>query len=414
MFDGDESNFIIANNPENKTEVKHLSMCEDHIVNKQSSITNITCVQDTTSGAYLLTKDNIQIEEYHFNNIITYCDFDFFDKLDYLKNVMGDQGVYCGYGLISMLLPNDFNYSKQISKGVVFEIKDGVVVSGYITKEIIGKSRNTITQILHNEYPYIIVKRFIDNLQYVVNQWLGIHGFSIGLKDCLSDNKQQIDYEINKQIIDAKNAEENISNPLIREITVNSALNKAKDVGLKIAKDSLKPDNGFLTTVISKSKGDFFNICQITGLLSQQIIFGERVPKLLNNNTRTMYHYPMKNISDLDRYKSRGFITNSFYEGLGPREFFFHAMSGREGIINTGSKTKDSGYIEHKLVKNMEDLLVQYDGTVRNSNGDILQFKYNDGYDPCYRFKTGGKNNIINIKGIVDKLNKKYKIEKHF
>jgi len=57
-------------------------------------------------------------------------------------------------------------------------------------------------------------------------------------------------------------------------------------------------------------------------------------------------------------------------------------MGGREGLIDTAVKTSDSGYIQRKLVKTMEDLHVEYDGTVRNVNGSIIQFKYGgDGID---------------------------------
>jgi hypothetical protein len=37
----------------------------------------------------------------------------------------------------------------------------------------------------------------------------------------------------------------------------------------------------------------------------------------------------------------RGFVENSYLKGLTPQEFFFHAMGGREGCIDTAVKTAE-------------------------------------------------------------------------
>ena len=65
-------------------------------------------------------------------------------------------------------------------------------------------------------------------------------------------------------------AEKTTSNPLIKEAKINEALSKARDIGMKLAKDALADDNNFISTVTSGSKGDYFNIAQIAGLLGQQ------------------------------------------------------------------------------------------------------------------------------------------------
>ena len=76
---------------------------------------------------------------------------------------------------------------------------------------------------------------------------------------------------------------------------------------------------------------------------------------------------------------------NSYLKGLTPQEFFFHAMGGREGLVDTAVKTAETGYIQRRLVKAMEDVMVQYDASVRNALGEIIQFVYGedgmDGYD---------------------------------
>ena len=183
-------------------------------------------------------------------------------------------------------------------------------------------------------------------------------------------------------------------------------MNKAKDVGLRIAKDSLDPENSFLSTVRSGSKGDFFNIAQITGLLGQQNISGARVAKRLNHGKRTMVHYPQEPVSAEMEYESRGFISSSFIQGLNPREYFFHAMSGREGMSDTAMGTATSGYMQRRIVKLTEDMKVQYDGTVRDVTGKIYQLAYGDtGMDPCKTVKVDGKQQACDITRMVNRLN---------
>jgi DNA-directed RNA polymerase II subunit RPB1 len=106
--------------------------------------------------------------------------------------------------------------------------------------------------------------------------------------------------------------------------------------------------------------------------VGQQNIEGKRIPYGFED--RTLPHFKKYD----DGAEARGFIQNSFINGLTPTEFFFHAMSGREGLIDTAVKTADTGYIQRQLVKAMEDLVVQHDGTVRDANMNIAQFHYGE------------------------------------
>jgi len=124
--------------------------------------------------------------------------------------------------------------------------------------------------------------------------------------------------------------------------------------------------------VTAGSKGTFINISQMAACVGQQNIEGKRIP--FGFTDRTLPHF-MK-----DDYgpKSHGFVENSYLQGLTPQEFFFHAMGGREGLIDTAVKISETGYIQRRLVKAMEDITVKYDGTVRNSLGDVIQFLYGE------------------------------------
>ena len=124
------------------------------------------------------------------------------------------------------------------------------------------------------------------------------------------------------------------------------------------------------------SKGNTINICQMIACVGQCAVDGKRIPKHYKN--RTLPHF---NQFD-NNSESRGFVENSFYKGLQPHEFYFHAMGGREGIIDTAVKTSETGYIQRRLIKALEDVKVNYDYTLRNHNNEIIQFLYGeDGYD---------------------------------
>ena len=120
------------------------------------------------------------------------------------------------------------------------------------------------------------------------------------------------------------------------------------------------------------SKGSDLNISQMISCLGQQNVDGKRIPYGFEN--RTLPHYTQFDDGPL----ARGFVENSFISGLSPQELFFHAMGGRVGLIDTAVKTSQTGYIQRRLIKGMEDLIVTYDMTVRNNKGKIIQYSYGD------------------------------------
>ena len=128
----------------------------------------------------------------------------------------------------------------------------------------------------------------------------------------------------------------------------------------------------------------------------------------LNNGRRSLPHYPFKITEPRLDYESRGFIDCGFLKGLNPRQFYFHAMTGREGICDTAMGTATSGYMQRRIVKLTEDIKIQNDGSVRDENGKIFQFAYGEnGYDPSQTVKVKGKQVICDISRLVDKLNNK-------
>ena len=114
---------------------------------------------------------------------------------------------------------------------------------------------------------------------------------------------------------------------------------------------------------------------------------------------------------------SEGFVENSYLRGLTPQEFFFHAMGGREGLIDTAVKTAETGYIQRRLVKALEDIMVHYDGTTRNSLGNVIQFIYGeDGMDAGHIEKQsldtmGGSDQAFERRYRIDLLNTSNSLE---
>merc|ERR1719261_1528592 len=157
---------------------------------------------------------------------------------------------------------------------------------------------------------------------------------------------------------------------------VNKVLNTARDHAGKSAQSSLDESNSVKAMVTAGSKGSFINISQIIACVGQQNVEGKRIP--YGFRRRTLPHFSKDDLGP----ESRGFAENSYLKGLTPQEFFFHAMGGREGLIDTACKTAETGYIQRRLVKSMEDIMVKYDGTVRNASGQVLEFLYGeDGMD---------------------------------
>jgi DNA-directed RNA polymerase II subunit RPB1 len=160
------------------------------------------------------------------------------------------------------------------------------------------------------------------------------------------------------------------------EANVNGILNKARDDAGKAAQSSVNWNNNIVRMVNAGSKGSFINISQMMACVGQQNVEGKRIP--FGFVDRTLPHF----LKDDYGPESRGFVENSYLRGLTPQEFFFHAMGGREGLIDTAVKTSSTGYIQRRLVKAMEDLVIRYDGTVRNAGGAVVQFLYGeDGMD---------------------------------
>ena len=422
-FDGDEMNVFLPQDLDARAELLNLSTTMHNIMSSQST-KNIICItQDALLGSYLLTKDDKNMGRDRFFDICmkgdgwssTYI----LERLDWIQKISKSLGydipLYCGKNLFSLMLPINFSYTKRNDARKdepTVKIVKGVLLEGAVTKSQLGQGHNTIIHVLHKEYGMNKAIDFLNNVQFIANQYLTHRSFTIGIRDCLAKSTKKIEEIAYKCFIEAKNTEVTVSHEKIRELKIGSILDKARDLSMKISKDDLDNDNGFVDTVTSGSKGEYFNITQITSLLGQQNHMGERIRPVLNRFQRTLPHYPLENKTIEQEFEHRGFIKNSFLRGLNPQEFIFHSMSGREGISDTSMKTSSSGYIQRKMVKVLEDVQVKYDGTVRNTNNWVFNWSYgDDGFDRTECSFKNGNVFFVDVNQVASRLNNDYEIK---
>lgn len=384
-FDGDEGNIHVPQSFISEQEFNELSSPQQIILSPQNGQANITLVQDNILACYLMTSEDFDLEKGEFMDICMWLteEVDVAKKMAHVRRYIPN---YCGRSLLSMCFPDTFSYGKD---DVSFEM--GCIHAGTLNKKIM----NEIIKILYHVYDPDTVLNTLSNIQFITNKWLAIRGFSVGLEDCMINcSREEINRVVQKYETEADICCESITHTNIKELKIGEKLNNARDASMKLAKDSFKKDNNFLRTVQSGSKGDFFNIAQISGLLGQQYFNGARIANVLNNGTRSLYHYPL---GQKPTYESQGFIKNCFLVGLTLRETYHHAVAGRSGIVDTAMSTGDTGYMQRKLIKCTEDFNVKYDQTVRDENENLCQYLYGSGLQ------------IINpsgyLKHIVNKIN---------
>ncbi|MCJ1311030.1 DNA-directed RNA polymerase II subunit rpb1 [Agyrium rufum] len=395
-FDGDEMNLHVPQSEETRAEVSQLCMVPLNIVSPQRNSPLMGIVQDTLCGVYKLCRRDVFLTEDQLTNILLWVPD--WDGVIPQPALIKPRPRWTGKQVISMIIPSGLNLIRPDKGGFSPLTDDGLVVDhgsvmfGLLNKKAVGAASGGIIHIIYNELGPEAALAFFNGCQTVVNYWLLHNGFSIGIGDTIPDRAtiKLIEEAVNKRKDEVAEltliAQENKLEPLpgmnIRETfesKVTKALNTARDDAGTVTENSLKDLNNAIQMARSGSKGSSINISQMTAVVGQQAVEGKRIP--FGFKYRTLPHFTKDDYSP----EARGFVENSYLRGLTPTEFFFHAMAGREGLIDTAVKTAETGYIQRRLVKAMEDVMAKYDGTVRNSLGDIIQFVYGeDGLDGAH------------------------------
>ena len=384
-FDGDEMNMHMPQNDEAEMELKYLAAIRNQIISPANNKSIIGIYQDSCLGSHLLTRPNVMFTRKQAMNLLNKSSN--FDPYIF----QNDKQTFTSFEILSTILPpitikyktNLYKDSENYeSSNRVIEIVNGEFKRGQLEKDSIGGGRGLIQRI-NQEFSVKDSQLFIDNIQSIVTEYMKTTGFSVGISDLISN--EQTTTKITQVILDKKKEVANIinqfhlgvfenksgrSNDEFFESEINNILNKATSDAGKIAMEQLNPNNRFVTIVKSGSKGSVLNISQMISCLGQQNVDNKRVPYSFLN--RTLPHYKQFD----DSPEARGFVENSFISGLTPTELFFHAQGGRTGLIDTAVKTSQTGYIQRRLVKALEDAKVCYDRTVRNNKDKIIQFTY--------------------------------------
>lgn len=429
--DGDEENVHDIQVLDAQAEAQYLTNVIDNIMNAQNNRPIMAAVYDVLTGTYVLTEDSVRIDA---DDIDRYFDLiTHRSQLDTLEIRLEKYNIplLSGKGLFSALLPPDFTYTK----GKVF-IREGVLIAGRITKKDIGNAHGSIIQVLWKEYGRDRTVAFLTDLPFVINAWLTEYGFSVGLKDCIQkteNHRQIIDSEIEKARLYVAGAGDPPEDPLERdryEANLVEFLQGIKNLGMRILEKSMAPKNGLRIMIESEAKGSHFNAVQITGLLGQQFLKGERLkpgiseryvehdtgetderrrPPPTSRYSRTLPYYDY----DDQELESRGYIPDSFLTGMKPPGLFFHMTAGRENLMDTAIKTSETGSMHHRIVKALESIIVAYDGSVRNTIGTCFQLTYGeDGFDAAELKKVatnvGTMASFVDIAESITRINSRY------
>lgn len=394
-FDGDEMNMHLPQSMETKAEISEIMHVPKQIVSPQSNKPVMGIVQDACIGVHMFTKRSVFLSYDDVMNLLMWLTD--FDGVLPVPAILKPKPLWTGKQIFSMILPKNINlnnvmaaYSdKQDNKfnayDTVILIEKGELIQGTVCKKTVGNPSGGLVHLITNEYGCNTTMHFFNNTQKIVNQWILLSGWTVGVSDIISDEAtsikiretmQETKQSVNKILKDAQlgklECQPGKSMFEIFEQKVNEALNKARDTSGNYVLSNIHKHNHLKNMVTAGSKGSSLNISQIIACVGQQNVEGKRIP--LNFNRRTLPHFTKDDFGP----ESRGFVENSYLSGLTPQEFFFHAMGGREGIIDTAVKTSETGYIQRRLVKALEDVMVKYDGTVRNSNGVVVQFLYGE------------------------------------
>ena len=303
---------------------------------------------------------------------------------------------------------------------------------GILDKAQLGPSNGGFIHAIYEAYGHTIAGKLLSILGRLLTKFLHMRAFSCGMEDIVltptgeKTRKEKLKGADNLGLDIASKyvTLENLTNPrdselrnrledVLRDDTKQSGLDsvynsKTANLSSEITKGCLPsglrkdfPRNQMQAMTTSGAKGSSVNANLISCNLGQQVLEGRRVPIMVSGKSLPSF-MPYET-----KLRAGGYITDRFFSGVRPQEYFFHAMAGREGLIDTAVKTSRSGYLQRCLIKGMEGLKVEYDTSVRDSDGSMVQFLYGeDGLDVTkQKHLTDFRFNAENFLSIFAQLN---------
>jgi DNA-directed RNA polymerase subunit A' len=410
-FDGDEMNLHIPQTEEARAEAEILMQVHTQLLSPRYGLSIIGCVQDAISGNYMLTKYMKMSREDAVELLLSARILDV-GRLPKKEEITGKE-------IFSVLLPADFHFQgktrtytgdekKDKANDAVVVIKNGKLLSGVMDKANLGEGSGLMLKNLHQQYGAEQTLEILGKMFRLGIESLLKFGFStvISDTDLPEESKKKIRdildlaYTGVDELIDTyrqgkldafpgRTVEETL------ELRILEKLNIARNETGSIV--SQNADLGSHTAIMTLcgSRGNALNLAQMAACVGQQAMRGKRIQKGYRGRTLSCFQR-----GDLSP-SARGFIRSSFKSGMSPAEFFFGAMTGRDSLMDTALRTPKSGYLYRRLANALQDMRVAYDGSVRDANGMIVQFKYGeDGIDVSKSEK--GKLNVQRLLAKVE------------
>jgi DNA-directed RNA polymerase I subunit RPA1 len=302
--------------------------------------------------------------------------------------------------------PKD-RWGPDSEEGEVF-FKGGEFITGILDKSQIGPSAGGFIHSLHEVYGHTVAGKALSILGRLLTKFLHMGAFSCGMDDLRLTPQgeetrkeklaaaQSLGLEVAAKYVtlddqhptDTDKELLNRLEDVIRDDTKQTGLDMMMNArSSKLSSDITMaclprglvkpfPKNQMQNMTVSGAKGSGVNANLISCNLGQQVLEGRRVPVMVSGKSLPCFRPFETNI------RAGGYIVNRFLTGIRLQEYYFHAMAGREGLIDTAVKTSRSGYLQRCLIKGMEGLKVEYDASVRDADGSIIQFLYGeDGLD---------------------------------
>jgi len=411
-FDGDEMNLHVPQSEEARSEAALLMSVQDQLISPRYGGPIIGGIRDFITGAYILTSDESFLSKEEFFNLALLGGYA--GVLPEPKGEKDGKKLYTGKQLFSLFLPKDFNFiitskwNKSIKgEGKDVVIKNGELISGVIDKASIGAEEpDSVLHRIAKDYGNDVAQQFLNSILVMLKTFITHRGFTYGYSDLwLSEDTHKEITEVIKKAYDK--IDELIQQykegtlPLTRGLSPEEALelylvnelSRARDRAGRIADRSFPNNNAGVIMASTGARGSTLNIGQMTAVLGQQSIRGKRIHKGYRN--RSLPHFKINDTNP----DAKGFVKSNYRDGLTPLEFFFHAMGGREGLVDTAVRTQQSGYMQRRLINALEHLKLEYDSTVRDPQGNIIQYLYGeDGIDPA----KSDHGEAVNISRIIE------------
>ena len=397
-FDGDEMNLHCPQNIQTMSELKDLAAVPYLILAPRDGKPSIEVVQDTLVGSFRASKDYVVVADKQMANLQMVNSY-FKGKLEKpSKNY-----TYTGRDLFSEIMPPSLFIEMTNKAGEKVVINNSKLISGTLDKLVFHNITNGLIPVIYHDYGPVEIKKFLDNTQRLICRWLLTSGFSIGISDLVTDTST--DLELHDKIKEMKasaykkledmrkgDLENNsiFSNEEFLEREIIGILNQTTNEVAKISLAKIdERTNRMFNMVKSGSKGKETNIAQIMACVGQQNVDGRRIA--YGYTDRTLPHYTKYD----DGPEARGFVESSFISGLSPQEVFFHAMGGREGLIDTAVKS----------VTGDTPIIIIEDGECKCVNiGDWIDSKLNNPNNKHYIEQFGEEDANMEMFGLSNEI----------